>query len=386
MAVDLIKNKYPNLKITRKELTQLFRFATAETHFLFEGKIYDQIDGVAMGSPLAPVLANLFMGHHEQNWISEFQGNKPIVYKRYVDDTFCLFENERDAKEFLEYLNKQHPNIKFTAEPEIDGVLPFLDISIEKRAGGGFESSVYHKSSYTGLLLNYMSFTPNLYKKSLVQTLINRTYRICSNWNKFNIDVNKLKHILQRNAFPCKFIDRIIRNYLDKTYDLSNKTDVVIKNTHYFKLPYIGDFSDKTSAKIKSLCKLFCKDLNIKLSFDTCKVASYFSTKSKSPSNLQSRVVYYFECNFCKSNYVGMTTRHCAVRIDEHLGKDKASHIYKHLNSNNECMQSNNNSSFKIIDKANNKYTLSLKEALHIKWRKPTINLQKHQINLTLTV
>ena len=386
LAVDIIKSKYPDLKITRNELTQLFRFATAETHFLYEGKIYDQIEGVAMGSPIAPVLANLFMGYHEHNWLSKSDGKKPIVYKRYVDDVFCLFDNEIDAKEFLEYLNKQHPNIKFTSEPELNGVLPFLDISIEKRDGGGFVTSVYHKSSYTGLLLNYLSFTPNLYKKSLVKTLINRTYRICSNWNNFSIDVNKLKHVLQRNGFPLKFIERIIRNYLDKTHEVNNNTDTVIKTTHYYKLPYIGDVSDNSRAKIRSLCKLFCKNLDIKLSFNTCKVSSYFSTKSKSPSYLQSHVVYYFKCNSCASNYVGMTTRHCSVRIDEHLGKDKASHIYKHLNANDNCKQSNDDKSFKIIDRASTKYTIGLKESLHIKWLKPTINSQKYHINLTLTV
>ena len=49
-----------------------------QTHLLFEGNIYDQIDGVAMGSPLAPVLANLFMGHHEKNWLNNYDNSKPI--------------------------------------------------------------------------------------------------------------------------------------------------------------------------------------------------------------------------------------------------------------------------------------------------------------------
>ena len=81
-----------------------------------------------------------------------------------------------------------------------------------------------------------------------------------------------------------------------------------------------------------------------------------------------------------------MTTRHCSIRIDEHLGKDKMSHIYKHLKSNNNCMHSNNKTSFNIIDKANSKYSLCLKEPLHIKSLKPTLNLQKNQVNLTLTI
>ena len=79
-----------------------------------------------------------------------------------------------------------------------------------------------------------MSYTPNLYKKSLVKTLINRTFKICSNWTKFNIDVNKIKITLQRNAFPLKFIELLIRNYVNATYNPSNKAENVIKNTHYF--------------------------------------------------------------------------------------------------------------------------------------------------------
>ena len=121
------------------------------------------------------------------------------------------------------------------------------------------------------------------------------------------------------------------------------------------------------------------------ISFNSCKVGSYFSTKCKLPSYLQSHVVYYFKCNSCGANYVGKTTRHCSVRIEEHLGKDKDSHIFKHINSNINCKQSNNDKSFKIIDSASCKYTLGLKVSLYIKWRKPTLNSQKYQINLTLT-
>ena len=65
IAINLIFNHNRNLNITRKELKKLFLFATSQTHFIFNSKFYNQIDGVAMGSPLAPVLANIFMGFHE---------------------------------------------------------------------------------------------------------------------------------------------------------------------------------------------------------------------------------------------------------------------------------------------------------------------------------
>ena len=66
-----------------------------------------------MGSPLGPVLANLFMGYHEANWLQDCQ---IILYCRYVDDIICLFDSESDADKFYEFLNKQNPNIKFTFE------------------------------------------------------------------------------------------------------------------------------------------------------------------------------------------------------------------------------------------------------------------------------
>ena len=65
IAKNLIFNHNPNLNIIKKELKELFLFATSQTHFIFNSKFYNQIDGVAMGSPLAPVLANISMGFYE---------------------------------------------------------------------------------------------------------------------------------------------------------------------------------------------------------------------------------------------------------------------------------------------------------------------------------
>ena len=65
IAINLIFNHNPNLNITKKELKKLFLFATSQTHFIFNSKFYNQIDGVAMGSRLVPALANIFMSFYE---------------------------------------------------------------------------------------------------------------------------------------------------------------------------------------------------------------------------------------------------------------------------------------------------------------------------------
>ena len=69
-----------------------------------------------MGSPLAPVLANIFMGFYESKWLNKYHPNKPKLLLRHVDDTLAAFDKEQDSLyflNFLNFLNKKHPNIKY---------------------------------------------------------------------------------------------------------------------------------------------------------------------------------------------------------------------------------------------------------------------------------
>ena len=127
-AVKLILGNKEDLKFPENEVTKLCRFATSQTHFYFDGKIFDQVDGVAMGSPLGPALGNLFMGYNEQKWLELDHGRLVKFYRRHVDDIFCVFESEHQALTFLDFLNSQHPTLNFTIEKEHMKQLPFLDV------------------------------------------------------------------------------------------------------------------------------------------------------------------------------------------------------------------------------------------------------------------
>ena len=72
-----------------------------------------------MCSPLAPALANIFMGFHESKWLNEYNLNKPKFYLRYADDILAAFDNEQDLLNFLNFLNNKRPNIKFTIENKL---------------------------------------------------------------------------------------------------------------------------------------------------------------------------------------------------------------------------------------------------------------------------
>ena len=86
---------------TKSELKQLLSLATKESYFIFNGLVFKQIDGVAMGSPLGPSLVNAFLSYHEKNRLNNSpEGFKPVFYQRYVDDIFILFKSNHPLKYF----------------------------------------------------------------------------------------------------------------------------------------------------------------------------------------------------------------------------------------------------------------------------------------------
>jgi len=248
-------------------------------------------------------------------------------------------------------------------ETEVNKSIPFLDVLISTSGDGTFKTSVFRKNTFIGLFLNFTSFTPNSYKLGLVKTLIDRVYKICYDRLTFNVEVHKVKEYLCKNLYPPQLIEKQIRNYLNKV-DQEHKNDNA-DNISYLKLPFIGTHSKFVQNKIKFLCKQFCKkSTNIKLVFTSKKISSYFSTKDKMPSDLNSNVVYKFICACCKQSYVGETTRHYKVRVHEHLHKkSNPSSIFKHLEDNKKCRNACDASCFEVIDRDNtSEFRLKVKE------------------------
>ena len=121
-------NKEHNLNITKSDLIELLRIVTKNQLFQFEGNLYEQVDGVAMGSPLEPLIANAFMCNIEKQL--ETENKMPAFYKRYVDDTLSAMPDVETASDFLTTLDNTHPSFDFTMELEVNGRLPFLGMDI----------------------------------------------------------------------------------------------------------------------------------------------------------------------------------------------------------------------------------------------------------------
>ena len=164
-----------------------------------------------MGSPLAPVLANIFMGFQESKWLNEYNLNKPKLYLRYVDDILAAFDNEQDSLNFLIFLNNRHLNIKFTLEKEINHSTAFLDIFIAGINNQNLTLQTYHKSTYTGLLLNFKNFASFSHKISSIKCLLDSSFKICNNWNSFHYNIENIKSNFIKNAYPPFLIHKVIK-------------------------------------------------------------------------------------------------------------------------------------------------------------------------------
>ena len=172
--------------------------ATSSVEFIFNNTTHRQIDGVAMGLPLGPVLANILVGYQEVKLFDNT--NKPLTYFRYVDDTFAVFDNEDDCNNFFIHLNFLHPFLRFTQEKESNFSLAIFDVLVE-RQDSKFVTSVYRNPTVTGQYQRWNSFSPTKGKTNLISSLVHRIFMICSK-KKLEPELNKIRLILINNGYP----------------------------------------------------------------------------------------------------------------------------------------------------------------------------------------
>ena len=146
ICVNNVFDKKKRVKgLLKKDFKQLLTLSVKSSCFVFNNVYYQQVDGVAMGSPIWPTLANLFLVNYESKWLKDCPVQfTPKYYRRYVDDIFLRFRAKDHVQKFFRYMNSRHPNIKFTFEKENDNKVSFFDISIT-RTENKFTTSIFRK-------------------------------------------------------------------------------------------------------------------------------------------------------------------------------------------------------------------------------------------------
>ena len=110
------KDLHLKTNMTVNHIYCLLEFCLKNAYFLFKGRFYDQMEGAAMGSPISPIVANLFMEDLEVQAINT-SPSPPVLWKRYVDDTFTIIKKQH-KNSFLEILNSINPSINYPVKKQ----------------------------------------------------------------------------------------------------------------------------------------------------------------------------------------------------------------------------------------------------------------------------
>ena len=386
-TIDIVTNYVygPNSPLTPPFKEEVFRkmlLLCSQSYFMYNDILYQQINGVSMGGPLAPTLANACLAHLENELlISNNCSYFPKLFLRYVDDCFALFTNFESADLFLKCLNSLHPSIQFTIERG-NQCMPFLDVNVEINSHA-FVTSVFRKLTHTGVFLNYHAVAPTAWKKGVILSLLYRAKMICSSVSTLNTEISKLRNMFVANSYPIQFINNVIDAFFRKTNttiddDLTPAEDsspIVI-----LRVPFFG----KTSVRFgRNLTNIICNKFNVRVRvvYSTFKLQSYFRLKSLSPFYLLSNVVYQYQCmnDSCSDSYVGYTARHLYERCNEHINirSSQQSEIKDHVRNCIACQGlCADYTDFTILRKCKNTIDCKFFEAFAIKRLQPSLNKQ----------
>ena len=184
-------------------MCRLTSFCLKSTYFRFKDSFYEQRDGAAMGSPLSPVVANLYMEAFEKRALSS-STLIPKLWLRCVDDIFVVWQHGVNTlDDFHLHLNAQHPSIQFTREVESEGRIPFLDASVERREVS-IITTVYRKPTHTDRYLNFTSHHERQLL-SAIRSLRDRAHNVCSQ-SKRREELVHLSTVFCSNGYPKSLV------------------------------------------------------------------------------------------------------------------------------------------------------------------------------------
>ena len=192
--------------VSTESLLDLAKCVLDNNVFEHKGEIFRQKQGTAIGTKMAPNYAILFMSKLEEMILST-SSLKPMVWWRYIDDVFFLWEHDEESlKLFLEHLNQAHPTIKFTADYSYDSV-NFLDVRVSRK-GDRLATDLYVKPTNTHQYLQALSCHPNHCKSSIPYSQALRLNRICSEPRDFDQRCNELEAWLINRGYDERSVWR----------------------------------------------------------------------------------------------------------------------------------------------------------------------------------
>ena len=278
--------------IRKRTLKKLLLDSCTKTPFSINDQLYRQIDGISMGSPLGPTLADILMTTFEDEIVRPLISSNIIkFYSRYVDDTLVLIRPS-DIPTVLQKFNYFHPQIQFTHEEFTDNNnIHFLDIKISSSG-----TSIYRKSTHTGQYVHLSSFTPWCRKTAWPRSLVYRAHKICSNSVLLKTELQNIAQFASWNGYPRRLANKLIESFTLKSSPNDNTT--ITTNTEdnvtdppkiWIHLPFVGKRGNilikSCTTKITRLLKRRAQFITI---YDTTSTNTSLSMKDRLLKNYKA--------------------------------------------------------------------------------------------------
>lgn len=245
----------------RQELAlKAMEFVLTKGYMQFENRIFQQNNGAAMGSPMIPPYANIFMFMIERGCVEKYTSNQLLMlYVRYIDDVFTICEqNTALINSFIKDMNELNENIRLVwTSPDIK--CDFLDISLELNHQG-IKTKVFQKPLNRYSYLPWKSYHTKAQKQGFIKAETLRYARICSSRKDFNLMKKLFTLRLQRRGYPLSMIhsvmDRVKWN--QRIHNLFKKK----KNKGLIPFLFKTEFNPIIEhKKIRKCLDIFTKDL-----------------------------------------------------------------------------------------------------------------------------
>ena len=315
-TIDFLRRKLPDcnldIPIDLNRFIDLIELCVTDNVFEYDNDYYRQNYGMSMGSPLSPVLCNLFMEYFETELLPRISD---IKWLRYVDDIFLVWPRNLNFDIFYNNLNNLHPTIKFKYEWENNDELPFLDVTVHKNYGNPL-FSVFRKPTNSCSYIHSFSLHSKNVKKSVISSMFLRAYRLCSPQYLDN-EIDTIKTTFLNLRYDMTFIEHAHKKARKTYYSIDNLRDFNVKDKKIVCVPYSNKLEHLQSNLQKTEYRIVFKYPN----------SSHRLLIRNKPLNENDACVYRIPCKDCNKVYWGETGRSLTTRLKEHKRDVKNSNV-----------------------------------------------------------
>ncbi|PIC32476.1 hypothetical protein B9Z55_012791 [Caenorhabditis nigoni] len=375
--------------VSYSHLTMLLKSCLDFNGFQFDGTLYEQKRGLAMGSRLAPVLAVLYMDIIE----TPSKAYPTTIFRRYIDDYVVIAESQDTLDNIFTCLNNQATHIRLTREKPKEGWLPFLNCELRIK-NMVVSSRWYRKPSNKNLLVRMDSSHPTQQKVNTIRTT-QKTATGNSTTDQLKYSKDLAKKVLITNGYPPNGVlpknNKQCRQH-DSNKDRSNHPILPIPfvsdsvtNLVRSSLYQVGLEATVVELKCKSLRDLLVKNrlFDVRCARRHCRVCPEIGEGGCEKKG----VVYQIDCD-CGEIYVGETGRPLADRFNEHARAAEKPDSKSYLattwakHSREKHGGRSLNISLKVLDMERNTVRRKILEGIHIKALNPTLNTKEELTDL----